>query len=300
MCNFSSTNIKALSIIVGAILALNFFSCKDREREELSRLVYEWQNKEIYFPDSMVFTRFGTDTISNFFPSEAPYKVLIYVDSLGCTSCKLQLDRWKKFITYVDSVSGNRIPFYFVLQTNREKKLARILRNSEFDYPVYIDRENLVEKLNKFPPKIMFQTFLLDKDNKVKVIGNPIQNLAVKDLYLKYITGSTSQKQTATTLEAEQTEYDLGSVPTGTTKQQTVTVRNSGSTVFKLKGFTTSCDCTEATCDWQELQPGESGTFTISYQAEEPGDFYRTVELYGNIPDNALQFSFIGTVKNSN
>lgn len=58
MCNFSSTNIKALSIIVGAILALNFFSCKDREREELSRLVYEWQNKEIYFPDSMVFTRF--------------------------------------------------------------------------------------------------------------------------------------------------------------------------------------------------------------------------------------------------
>ena len=157
-----------------------------------------------------------------------------------------------------------------------------------------------MNKENKFPKEQAFQTFLLDKDNKVKVIGNPIQNLAVKDLYLKYITGSTSQKQTATTLEAEQTEYDLGSVPTGTTKQQTVTVRNSGSTVFKLKGFTTSCDCTEATCDWQELQPGESGTFTISYQAEEPGDFYRTVELYGNIPDNALQFSFIGTVKNSN
>ena len=54
-----------------------------------------------------------------------------------------------------------------------------------------------------------------------------------------------------------------------------------GSTVFKLKGFTTSCDCTETICDWQELQPG---------------DFYRTVEIYGNIPDNALQFSFIGTV----
>ena len=99
------------------------------------------------------------------------------------------------------------------------------------------------------------------------------------------------------TLEAEQIEYNLGTVPTGTTKQQTVTIRNSGSTVFKLKGFTTSCDCTEATCDWQELPPGENGTFTVSYQAEEPGDFYRTVEIYGNIPDNALQFSFIGTVK---
>ena len=129
------------------------------------------------------------------------------------------------------------------------------------------------------------------------LIGNPIFNLAVKDLYLKYILGGTISKQSITTLTVEQTEYNLGSVPTGTTKQQTVTIRNSGSTVFKLKGFTASCDCTEATCDWQELQPGESGTFTVSYQAEEPGDFYRTVEIYGNIPDNALQFSFIGTVK---
>ena len=41
----------------------------------------------------------------------------------------------------------------------------------------------------------------------------------------------------------------------------------------------------------------ESGTITVSYEAEQPGDFYRTVDIYGNIPNNSLMVSFIGTVK---
>lgn len=49
--------------------------------------------------------------------------------------------------------------------------------------------------------------------------------------------------------------------------------------------------------NWKELQLGESGTITVSYEAEQPGDFYRTVDIYGNIPNNSLMVSFIGTVK---
>ena len=49
--------------------------------------------------------------------------------------------------------------------------------------------------------------------------------------------------------------------------------------------------------NWKELQPGESGTITVSYEAEQPGDFYRTVDIYGNLPNNSLMLSFIGTVK---
>lgn len=49
--------------------------------------------------------------------------------------------------------------------------------------------------------------------------------------------------------------------------------------------------------NWKELQPGESGTITVSHEAEQPGDFYRTVDIYGNIPNNSLMVSFIGTVK---
>ena len=271
-------------------------ACKENNKEKFAQLVQEWQGKEIVFPQDMVFTRFVTDTVDYQIP-DAEYKVLIYVDSIGCTSCKLQLHKWKELIAHTDSVTNGSISFIFVFQSKDDKELRYILKRDNFDRPVCIDQDSRLDKLNKFPQDITFQTFLLDKNNKVKVIGNPVHNLAVRDLYLKQITG-VQQKNTlsSTTIEPEKSEYDLGTVKEGTIKKQTVTVRNTGTSAFKLKGFTTSCDCTEATCNWKELQPGESGTITVSYNAEQPGEFYRTVEIYGNIPNNSLMLSFIGTV----
>ena len=272
-------------------------ACQENKKEQFACLVQEWQGKEIVFPQDMAFTRFVTEPVDYRIP-DAEYKVLVYVDSVGCTSCKLQLPKWQKLIAHVDSATNGNIPFIFVFQSKDDRELRYILKRDNFDRPVCIDRNNRFDELNQFPQDITFQTFLLDKDNKVKVIGNPVHNLAVRDLYLKQITGIQYQEALPkTTLETDKAEYDLGTVKEGTTKKQTVTVRNTGTNVFKLKGFTTSCDCTEATCDWKELQPGESGTVTVSYEAEQPGDFYRTVEIYGNIPNNSLMMSFIGTVE---
>ena len=272
-------------------------ACKENNKEKFALLVQEWQGKEIVFPQNMAFTRFVTEPVDYRIP-DAEYKVLVYVDSVGCTSCKLQLLKWKELIAHVDSATNGNIPFIFIFQSKDDRELRYILKCDNFDRPVCIDRNNRFNSSNRFPQDITFQTFLLDKDNKVKVIGNPVHNLAVRDLYLKQITGMQYQEALPkTTLETDKAEYDLGTVKEGTTKKQTVTVRNTGTSVFKLKGFTTSCDCTEATCDWKELQPGESGTVTVSYEAEQPGDFYRTVEIYGNIPNNSLMVSFIGTVK---
>ena len=272
-------------------------ACKENNKEKFALLVQEWQGKEIVFPQNMAFTRFVTEPVDYRIP-DAEYKVLVYVDSVGCTSCKLQLLKWKELIAHVDSATNGNVPFIFVFQSKDDRELRYILKCDNFDRPVCIDRNNRFNSSNRFPQDITFQTFLLDKDNKVKVIGNPVHNLAVRDLYLKQITGMQYQEALSkTTLETDKAEYDLGTVKEGTTKKQTVTVRNTGTSVFKLKGFTTSCDCTEATCDWKELQPGESGTVTVSYEAEQPGDFYRTVEIYGNIFNNSLMVSFIGTVK---
>ena len=272
-------------------------ACKENNKEKFALLVQEWQGKEIVFPQNMAFTRFVTEPVDYRIP-DAEYKVLVSVDSVGCTSCKLQLLKWKELIAHVDSATNGNVPFIFIFQSKDDRELRYILKCDNFDSPVCIDRNNRFNSSNRFPQDITFQTFLLDKDNKVKVIGNPVHNLAVRDLYLKQITGMQYQEALPkTTLETDKAEYDLGTVKEGTTKKQTVTVRNTGTSVFKLKGFTTSCDCTEATCDWKELQPGESGTVTVSYEAEQPGDFYRTVEIYGNIPNNSLMVSFIGTVQ---
>ena len=75
------------------VLAL-FSSCKESEKDKIARLVEEWEGKEILFPTRSFFTIQGKDTV-NFSFVDADYKVVTYIDSVGYTSCKLQLPRWK-------------------------------------------------------------------------------------------------------------------------------------------------------------------------------------------------------------
>ena len=51
-----------------------------------------------------------------------------------------------------------------------------LLKRDGFDCPICIDLDDQLNKLNKFPANMSFQTFLLDKGNKVAVLGNPLHN----------------------------------------------------------------------------------------------------------------------------
>ena len=86
---------KRMRTLVGIICIVLFTACSESREEAVYRLVKEWTGKEIKFPERSVFTVQGKDTVDFTF-HEADYKVLVYVDSVGCTSCKLQLDCWKK------------------------------------------------------------------------------------------------------------------------------------------------------------------------------------------------------------
>jgi len=196
----------------------------------------------------------------------------------------------------VDSATDGNVPFLFFFQSKDNDELRYILRRDNFTLPVCVDTDNHFYNLNHFPDEMTFQTFLVDRDNHVKVIGNPIHNLSVRDLYLKELTGAAASSLPATHLQIDTLEYDLGSVPANGTKEQTVRLRNTGTETFRLKGITTSCDCTTARYDWQEIQPGETKEITVSYQAEQPGDFLRTVTIYGNITEKEITLTFVGRV----
>ena len=67
-------------------------SCQESREEAMLRLVQEWSGKEIKFPARSVFIVQGKDTVDFDF-KDADYKVVTYIDSVGCTSCKLNLER---------------------------------------------------------------------------------------------------------------------------------------------------------------------------------------------------------------
>lgn len=98
------------------LFVLSLFSCKETKKENISHLVKEWNNKKIVYPDIMHFTVLGADT--NFlFKSE--YRIITYVDSAGCASCKLKLEWWKKFISQLDTIGTYLFYSFYIPKTGR-------------------------------------------------------------------------------------------------------------------------------------------------------------------------------------
>ena len=282
-------------LLLSAFLAV-CVSCRESRHNQMERLVQEWNGKEIRFPSHPVFTRFVTDTVPYRIP-KTDYKVVVFVDSVGCISCKLQLPKWKEFMHEVDSLCEGKVSFVFFFQSADVKELRYILRRDGFSLPVCIDADDSFNSLNHFPGEMMFQTFLVDSENRVKVIGNPIHNLSVKDLYLKELTGMKSNPLPVTTVHSDSVEYHYGTVGENQTESKKVILHNTGKEVFRIKGVTTSCDCMTVEYGWDEIQPGESAVLTVKYKAEEPGDFWRTITIYGNIPDQSITLDFWGIVR---
>jgi hypothetical protein len=65
------------------------------------------------------------------------------------------------------------------------KDLQHILKQHGSRYPVFIDKGNEIEKMNNFPPESEYQCFMLNRDNKVLMVGTPSYNQGIWTLFKK-------------------------------------------------------------------------------------------------------------------
>ena len=141
-----------------------------------------------------------------------------------------------------------------------------------------------LDKLNKFPQDITFQTFLLDRDNKVKVIGNPVHNLAVRDLYLKQMTGKISpgRDRIKTTAKAINSEVDFGAFSKSEEKTAVFEIENTGDNPLVILDISTTCGCTTANYDKHPAKPGERLRIEVRMTPKDTGFFDEIVTLKCN------------------
>ena len=273
-------------------------SCQESREEAMRRLVNDWNGKEIKFPSRSVFTIQGKDTVDFEFV-DADYKVVTYIDSVGCTSCKLQLPRWKQLIEEVDSLTGGSVPFLFYFHPKDLKELRYYTRRDDFTYPVCFDEKDELNQLNQFPLEMAFQTFLLDRDNKVVAMGNPVLNPKVKELYLSLVTGnrsSQSSRQT-TQVSVNQTELDFGAFPKEEKQERSFLLTNTGNGLLAIQDIITSCGCTKVEYSKEPVRPGGTLEVKVTYEAEQAEYFNKTITVYCNAEDFPLRLTVKGTAR---
>lgn len=273
------------------------FSCSN-EKNKIAFLYERWNGRNIVFPSDIVFTTNVNDTIA--FPLEKSYKILTHVDSTGCVSCRLMLNHWKKWMNEVDSLTDGKVQFLYFFSPKHVSEIKHNLKVNDFDYPVCIDLKDSLGILNNFPKDDAFNTFLLDKDNKVIAIGNPIHNPKIKELYMKIIQGQPirEEKETIQTQVAmPETSFTFGDFPWQAAQTHSFEVKNTGNKPLVIQDVTTSCGCITVDFTKEPVQPGGAAVVTVTYKADRAEYFNKTITIYGNAEQLPMQLHVSGNAR---
>jgi hypothetical protein len=190
---------------------------------------------------------------------------------------------------------SGKVAFLFYFYPKREKDIMYLFQKEKFDYPVYIDRTNSINRLNHFPAQIEFQCFLLDSNNKVLSIGNPTLNPKVWELYKQIITGEEADKIPVTTVEPQQTEIKITDLQVGKTSEAAFVLKNTGTQPLVIQAVNASCGCTVPEWEKQPIAAGKSTEIKVKITPEEKGYFHKTVTVHCNTEAGSIVLNVSGT-----
>ena len=181
-----------MKIFILSLVCL-LFSCTEKN---IKREILQLQSQKILIPtDSMLHQINGRDTIlGNTF--DISIKLVVYSDSSICSSCALQaLNKWDSFIQKANKSQGKLQLFFIFSPRKREViQVKNMIATYALDYPVFIDTMKIFTKYNPhLPMHPMFHIFLLDEEDQVIVVGNPLKNKKLSAIYEKTINKKLSE-----------------------------------------------------------------------------------------------------------
>ncbi len=290
------------SLISFMFIVMLFLSCKESEQAKIARLVNEWTGKIIQFPDSICLTSYASDTVMTKYTREqSSYTILNYVDTIGCVSCRLQLPRWKTMMEELDSLYPTKVTCLMVFNPKGKRKLIKHLKNNQFNYFVYIDEKDTLNRMNKFLNEEDFGTFLLDKNDKIVAIGNPVLKPRVRDLYFNIISGETVvssvDKEELTVISLSKDKVDLGNFSWNKERETEFVISNVGKLPLVINDVITSCGCTKVDYIKKPILPGDNIILKIKYKAEQPEHFNKTITVYCNAESAPFKLNISGNAK---
>ena len=294
------------------IVVFSLYSCANNKRgENISRVADEWEGREILFPENLHCHVSGKDTLSELcneiFLKE--FKILLYVDSAGCSSCRLKLLEWKQLIEEMEILYPGKVGFLFYFQPKSTEEITELLLINGFDYPVFIDADAAIDRLNQFPQStqvrlsqspqaVLNQCFLLDKDNKVLESGNPTVSARIWESYKYEIEADNkSVPKIITTVEVDKTVHDFGTIGKNEKNPAIFTITNVGDNPLVISRISASCGCTNVTWEKQPIASGNSTIVQAEITLAEVGSFSKNLVVYCNANESPIILTLRGITR---
>jgi len=176
---------KKSSLLKQSLLSLSLVlfvlcnSCRNPKENQIRDEVNFWVGKKVLLPkQSDLIKPLNGEQVS---PLNKRIKVLTLVNA-SCGTCIEEFNKWKGFMDTWDTTS---VGYIFLLYSDDNLMTFKKINSDflKFQYPLFNDQDKKIIKANKFSDKKMFQTFLLNEADEIVIIGSPILNTSIADLY---------------------------------------------------------------------------------------------------------------------
>jgi len=138
------------------------------------------------------------------------YKVILYNDSAVCSPCEVKsLLEWGYYSSSLKKEKGIDLSIIPIFSPSSKdyNSLKCAIKNVKPSFPVYIDRDNGVMKNNpQIPSNPLFHTLILDHEDKVVLVGNPLRNVEIEKLFLQLVSENLDGKKPLTQNKTKQKE----------------------------------------------------------------------------------------------
>lgn len=113
------------------------------------------------------------------------WKLVVYTSPYKCAPCVVNgMYHWNEFIAWEDSLHGNfELVFIFQPEKKDKKQLISSLKMSKLRSEAYVDTIGAFTEANPdFPEDERLHVFLLNKEIRVVLAGNPVENKKMRNL----------------------------------------------------------------------------------------------------------------------
>jgi hypothetical protein len=164
------------------LIACNNGVKQSSEAKVVKRLI----GKKLNFTDNLLTGTSEKEILLGFELFHKKSLKIVSMIKLDCGVCIESINGWKEYlkdqdVTFMLIISGSDFEFFKAIKLNEEQNLKNI----------FYDNNNIFELTNKIPVETRFRTFLIDEDNTILLIGNPLSNKNIDNLYKKEIRNLT-------------------------------------------------------------------------------------------------------------
>ena len=157
--------------------------------DSIKEMVEAMQSHQIVIPYSNMKYICERGIVTSSFNVQSPhFQLVVFSDSTRCSSCTInRLSRWNEFLNLERE---GKLQLTFIIHPPKEEigKVVESYYSSGLEHPILIDTCGIfLEKNPHIPEEPLYHTFLIDSIGKVVLVGNPLENGKIKELFNKII-----------------------------------------------------------------------------------------------------------------